>query len=565
MTTVNVTKALATYLDTLEARIAASPEDYEVQLQHAGGIDTIFSLLDMGALAVTELSASRIVLSHTDGGGNWSMALTGSGISPVSSLEALIDAIDEGIAQGQFTQLRLARNATTLATIDFSATGYTLTSGGDSLAVTGSLPASFGDLFALADLMSGLDHLDAMTAGQRAALFSQLAAWGITGMELSNATRTLLSWEITPTTARIALPGVTLTAQGIFPADFGALAAALYQMAQLDGDGPLDLSLVDGLELTHLLLSDEDGRALLEVTNIHNTDLSRFHSLLVDGVQMPLDTVILREDVLLTPDWVIDHELVLGTAGNDYLEGGGGRDWIISNAGADTLDGGSGSDTLDSGSGHDLLWAGAGDDRVYGGGGNDTIHGGGGSNHLLGGSGKDTIIGGRGRDTIAGGADDDRISGEGNADRINGDDGKDWIEGGNGNDRIYGDLGNDTIYGGAGSDRIYGGKGNDRLYGTGDTISGGQGDDRLYGTDSRVAGGEGADRFIFTRESGRNTVTDFTGGTDQLRLEWQGIADISDLVIDDVSAGARLRGGGNVLFLLGVSSDDLDAADFLFG
>jgi serralysin len=111
--------------------------------------------------------------------------------------------------------------------------------------------------------------------------------------------------------------------------------------------------------------------------------------------------------------------------GSDSLIGSGGNDYIQGNAGADTIDGGGGNDRLVRGSGADLISGGAGQDTV-----NDNL----------------------GNDTIDGGSAEDFLRG---------DQGNDSISGIDGDDLVLGDLGDDTIGGGAGVDLITGGDGAD--------------------------------------------------------------------------------------------------------
>lgn len=63
-------------------------------------------------------------------------------------------------------------------------------------------------------------------------------------------------------------------------------------------------------------------------------------------------------------DVVRDNDLLLGTDGNDVLDGGGGGDWLIGLDGADTLDGGTGGDVIIPGTGTDMVTAGDGNDFV---------------------------------------------------------------------------------------------------------------------------------------------------------------------------------------------------------
>jgi VCBS repeat-containing protein len=120
-------------------------------------------------------------------------------------------------------------------------------------------------------------------------------------------------------------------------------------------------------------------------------------------------------------------------------------------------------------------------------------------------TGHDTIIGDKGPpdgagpgtdDTINGGSGNDRLEGRDGADTLNGQSGSDTLIGGNGRDRLFGESGTDTLEGGAGDDFLDGGTGNDRM-----------------------TGGSGRDDFFFKTGNGRDTITDFMVGEDQLVLE----------------------------------------------
>lgn len=124
---------------------------------------------------------------------------------------------------------------------------------------------------------------------------------------------------------------------------------------------------------------------------------------------------------------------------------------------------------------------------------------------------------------------------------------------GDGNDRL---TGNDV------ANELHGGRGFD-------TLSGGAGDDTLAGdrNDDLLTGGDGADTFLFTASAGTDTVTDFTDGTDAVRIA----ATTGNTAFDDLSlaqAGAdavvTLADGGRVI-LSGIDVASLDAGDFVFG
>ena len=133
------------------------------------------------------------------------------------------------------------------------------------------------------------------------------------------------------------------------------------------------------------------------------------------------------------------------------------------------------------------LTAAGGSETLQGNQGNNTLSGLGGNDTLLGSDGIDKLIGGAGNDLLNGGTGNDPLSGLG------------------GSDTLYGDSGNDLLYGGDSSDRLYGDSGNDIL-------NGGAGIDSL-------TGGAGIDYFVMANPWVSDTLTDFTSGTDKLRIK----------------------------------------------
>jgi Ca2+-binding RTX toxin-like protein len=129
-----------------------------------------------------------------------------------------------------------------------------------------------------------------------------------------------------------------------------------------------------------------------------------------------------------------------------------------------------GNDVLQGTPERDVIWGGNGDDLIYGSLGNDLI---------CGGAGADQIHGGRGNDEVDGGA--------GAGDQVNGDLGDDKIVGGpGGNDEVAGDLGIDVVNGGPGDeDLVHGDYGYDRM-------SGGAGKGDIASFATARAGGKGS-------------------------------------------------------------------------
>ena len=185
-----------------------------------------------------------------------------------------------------------------------------------------------------------------------------------------------------------------------------------------------------------------------------------------------------------------NDDTVLGTDGNDNLDGRNGDDKVYAGNGNDTLNGNNGDDLLVGGAGNDTLSGNNGNDTLYGGEGNDELSGNNDVDVLYGGDGNDNLSGGNGDDTLYGGKDNDYQYGDHGADKLYGGVGDDYLDGGRGNDTIYGGPGNDTLIGGDESDTAYGEDGDD-IYrfthvATTDVFDGGNGTDTVQVPSSQL-------------------------------------------------------------------------------
>ncbi|NES82964.1 MAG: calcium-binding protein [Moorea sp. SIO2B7] len=186
------------------------------------------------------------------------------------------------------------------------------------------------------------------------------------------------------------------------------------------------------------------------------------------GVIDAWDTIV--DSQLFIDNLRVVHE-ILGTSGNDQLNGTGdderikgfaGNDQINGNGGHDILLGGSGNDTIAGGSQSDYIDGGADDDTLFGNGGSDTIFGRSGNDGLYGSSAADYLDGGSGHDTLFGNGGEDTLIGGGGADLIYGGSDADEILSGGGNDTIYANganSGSDYINTGSGFDTVWLGHG----------------------------------------------------------------------------------------------------------
>ncbi len=306
---------------------------------------------------------------------------------------------------------------------------------------------------------------------------------------------------------------------------------------------------------------------------------------------------------------------IMGTSGDDTLNGTAGVDIIFGLGGNDTLQGKAGSDTLYGGDGNDLLKGQAGADSVYGDAGDDNLLWDASDTIIDGGSGTDTLDGG-GRDidltTFAGtimgievidisapGTDQLTLTAQNVVDIsdtdtvtvINGspdivDAGLGWTDGGfdiNG-DHVFtqmvgGDLatliidpsalihiglegtsGDDTLTGTSGDNTINGNGGNDTLDGAAglDSLIGGAGDDILVwdAADTAIDGGTGTDTL---RVNGGDADLTVFGGTiqgiEQIDLEADAGANSVTLSMSDVLDISDT----DILTILGDTGDSVDA------
>ena len=99
---------------------------------------------------------------------------------------------------------------------------------------------------------------------------------------------------------------------------------------------------------------------------------------------------------------------IVGTTGDDVIDGTEGNDVIVSRDGDDWIDGLAGDDVICADDGNDVVDGGVGTDQIFGGNGADTIDGGENNDVLDGGPGDDTLIGEDGVDTAT-----SRVSGGG--------------------------------------------------------------------------------------------------------------------------------------------------------
>jgi phosphodiesterase/alkaline phosphatase D-like protein len=267
---------------------------------------------------------------------------------------------------------------------------------------------------------------------------------------------------------------------------------------------------------------------------------------------------------------------MIGTAGNDQLNGTANADVLLGADGNDKLNGQNSDDYVDGGKGNDKISGDVGNDRLFGRDGNDKLTGGDGDDQLTGGNGNDSVLGNNGNDRFF------AEKGDGN-DQYDGGQGSDTLDlsatsapadvnltkgsatsSDIGHDKlssienVIGSTGDDTITGSNGANRLEGGAGND-------TLNGMAGNDVLIG-------GPGNDTFVFTQGFGMDTITGFTAGPnpgphDIITFDDSIFADFTAVMAASAQIGADTvitADASDTITLTGVLKTNLHADDFSF-
>ena len=272
-----------------------------------------------------------------------------------------------------------------------------------------------------------------------------------------------------------------------------------------------------------------------------------------------------------TPVWLervadntFDFRGLTGQTGLSFINGGAGNDVVFASDFGTTMQGGGGNDKLYGGAGDDTLNGGPGRDVIHAGDGNDTV--------LIAGSNAivDRIDGGDGIDTI-------KVLGEDSVRLAHFSALSSSIESWDGNGAgLVGTRADNTfdlrgLTSQTGVSSIRGGFGNDVVFASdfGSNIFGGPGRDHLIsGAGADIfTGGSGRDVFTFNSGFGKDVITDFSPGHDQIAFDHSLFADYSQVIANASQVGndvAISHGTDDLLTLKSVALSDLTDHDFSF-
>ena len=339
-----------------------------VSLDYQAELDTLISGDVASDPTVLQLSSSLIRISQDvwEFDGTWTPVtyecrISGSGIGPVSTIDALMDAINNGLANGALSELAILREGIEVLDLTLGASGYVLASGAQSVTLSGHLPLSFSQFFDLAGLFDRAAHLDSLTRAERLALFDDLSTYGVSGLEVVDGTTELFAFHVTATTASVTINGLTISVTGTFPDNFGEDLQLLWQISRKFGQtGTVDFATLTGLAVASLEISDAAGHVLTSIANpLDGTPVTWT----VDG--RAFDEVLMDDpfaDNVLNGSGGLTRSVLAGLDGSDALNGFGGADRLFGGTGNDLLNGGGGADRMDGGRGRDGFTGGAGRD-----------------------------------------------------------------------------------------------------------------------------------------------------------------------------------------------------------
>ncbi|MGP9788901.1 VWD domain-containing protein [Roseinatronobacter sp. NSM] len=127
----------------------------------------------------------------------YTLRVQGSGITPSGTAQEFSTALDNGTANGTITQISIDYGAQRVAQLDIAPGSLTLTSGTQSLELTGGFPVTLSNIINLVDILDGEGE-------------GSLAQYGFTGLTLRDGGAVLASLQ-TGDTLTLNLDGYTLT------------------------------------------------------------------------------------------------------------------------------------------------------------------------------------------------------------------------------------------------------------------------------------------------------------------------------------------------------------------
>ena len=281
----------------------------------------------------TSIQATRIQWGNATNGA----VLTGSGLNQIEDIDALKTRLDDGIASGAFNKLSIISGGQEVLALNFSTNALMITSGAQSLSVTGTLPTSLQGIFNfVSELVELAGNMDLRVAA------AALTAFDLEGVRLIDGSETLLDVTLSNSGLKVLVGGGEFNVEGSIPtSSLGSLIGLIADLQNLDetAAGFNNLNQQANLSITNVSLTGADGTVLLRTTGaIEELDLL-FANLTITGTNGN-DTAYLDFG-----DGVAKSVTAQLGAGNDTAEVDGYFKYY-ENAVQTTFDGGAGVDTL---------------------------------------------------------------------------------------------------------------------------------------------------------------------------------------------------------------------------
>ncbi|ARE41524.1 Alkaline phosphatase [Rhodovulum sp. P5] len=364
MVAVTLTTDLFRTVYEMAESFANGEAGYTISLDYETELDEFLGYSDTNDPTVNSLSSTRLDLTY----GDFDVVATGTGIGPVSTLEALFEAIDTGVATGEIDTVTIDKDGTgEILAFSLLSSGYTLTSGDVTLTISGSLPQSFSDIFDFAVILDDIQDMAVLSTSRMAEIVATLAAYDIPAIEVTDDGNTIFGFSVTTSAVELNLFDHLLTLNGTFPSDLGELVDLMNEIEALGG-APIDLTDYSNFGLDSLVFTDRNDDELQILTGPVTDEASQeFTSITFDGESYSPDFDIVFEVddtpadgvVLGANDWadMIFGTFASGAGVGDMIDGFGGNDRIFAFDGDDIIEGGEGADTMTGGDGRDTFMA----------------------------------------------------------------------------------------------------------------------------------------------------------------------------------------------------------------
>jgi len=217
---------------------------------------------DLTTWTPSSISSTMIVVDgNLWGNVLYNLEISGTGIDPVTSFADFQAAVSTGLANGDFNSIVIrGQNLNTpdvagaeILNIALSPTGYTMTSAGQVISITGSLPTSLSQVFALSQIANQMAIFDTLTAAEQTQIITGLNAYGITDFSISSGGIEVFSMATTATEASMTVMGYKIALTGSFSSGFGDAVMLLQEVSTaLQTGAPVDFSNIAGTSVTKL-------------------------------------------------------------------------------------------------------------------------------------------------------------------------------------------------------------------------------------------------------------------------------------------------------------------------